>query len=118
MKDEEHDGLTPEEQFQILENTVKALHRQIAGMIHLSARVDGLELMVAALGGKVGWTPAKTVEMLRKAQNTVYQKRLERVEDRNQAAAASVDIREAYPEIDENILRELKFDDEADDEKK
>lgn len=106
----EENGLTPNEMLEILTNTTQALHRQISQSIHLAARVDGLELVLVALGKKLGWPPEQLVAMTRKVQATCHQKRLERVEERNPAAAASADTRESMPDIDEALLKLMELD--------
>lgn len=108
--DDEIGGLTPRDTFQILENTVHGLHRQIADMIALKAQVEGLELMVVAMGKKLGWAPEDLVAKMREVQNTIHQARLEIVENRNPGAAAMADNRQAMPEIDHKLLGLLEFD--------
>jgi hypothetical protein len=110
MQDGESHDLMPEDALHVLERTVHTLHQHVADTLHLSARVEGLELMVVALAAKLGWPPEPALATLRRVQNTHYQKRLERVEDLSPAAAAAADSRRVMPEIDEIMLDILKYD--------
>lgn len=113
MHDDDSQDSMPQDALAVLDSTVRVLDRHIADMLHLSARVEGLELMVVALGAKLGWPQDHVISTLRKAQNTLHQKRLERVEDLNPAAAAAADSRREVPEIDEILLNMLKYDEEG-----
>jgi hypothetical protein len=111
MKDLDTADSTPEDLLSILEKTVKDLHRQAARLNELAAQVQGLELLVCALASKVGWSAEHARTVLRKVQGSLQVKHLQRVEDRNPAAAASALGSQELPQFDEDILKLLRLED-------
>jgi hypothetical protein len=107
----EDEPLTDEQRHEILLNTTRQLHRSLADQLELSARVDGLEILLASLGSHVGIDPYVLVSKLRKAQATSHQKRLQMIEEENPYLAAHLDKRTEMPPIDETMLSKMDLGD-------
>jgi hypothetical protein len=103
--------LTDEEREQLLLNTTRQLHRALGDMLELTARVDGLELLLASLGSHVGISADELVSKLREAQATIHQKRLQMIEEQNPLLAAHLDTRSEMPPIDEELLGKMEIGD-------
>lgn len=83
---------------------MQAIQTVQSNQIELAARIDGLEVMAASIGSHVGIDAVEFTAKLRTMQASCHQERLQLVEDRNPAAAASMDQRIGIPEIDEETL--------------
>ena len=105
----EEPELTPKQTEELLLNTTQALYRALGDMLELSARVDGLEVLLASLGNHAGIDPDELVTRLRTTQATAYQKRLEIVEDKSPTIAAMIADRTGMPPIDETLLKQMEI---------
>ncbi len=80
-------------------------------LMGLAARVDALGALLAVAAYQGGADPARWRETRDKLVSVSIQKRLERLEDLSPTAAASMDHRGAGPELDEELLQLLRWDD-------
>jgi hypothetical protein len=100
-----------------LQEKVDQIHQAYINLVEkhhfLAARLDAHDLVLGLVAQRTGMDVVEYDQMLRSIIHTAHQKRLERVEKRNPAAAAAVDARETLPEIDQAMLDAMRFDDEG-----
>jgi hypothetical protein len=85
----------------------------LSQMVRLQSRVDALTAIMELLALRCGSTRDQFRSAVKSLTDACIQKRLEKIEDRAPRMAAKIDQREDIPDIDPEILRYLRFDDET-----
>jgi len=76
----------------------------LAKTMHLEARCDSLEIVVATLAIRSGISQDKILKMIDQVRDAQFQKRLERAESVSPEVAADIDYRTELPDIPDELL--------------
>ena len=94
------------------DNLSDAQKEQHFNFLIVNSKIDALTVMVEDLHVKNGSTRDEFRKALKKWKNACEQKYLEKIQEKFPRLASEIDLRAKVPEIDQNLLDGLKFDDE------